>query len=323
MELSLSILVMQSAEHILLVKPSRFLFNTETAGSNTFQQDMSGDAGAFSATAIREFEVFEETLRSAGVNVIVFEDTAQPQKPDALFPNNWVSFHHDGRVLLYPMFAPNRRAERRPDIIQKLKEHFYVKEIIDLSSHEQEGKFLEGTGSIVFDHINRLAYACISPRTNKELFLKVCGLLDYKPFYFHAGDRGGMAIYHTNVMMCVAEKFALVCLESIAEPGEKKLTSEALAESGHTIIDISIPQMNHFAGNMLAVKNKQDRDVLVMSQSAWDVLTGKQRDLIGRFCSPLPIPVKTIESIGGGSARCMMAEVFLPLKKKNANEIKT
>jgi hypothetical protein len=323
MELSLSILVMQSAEHILLVKPSRFLFNTETAGSNTFQQDKSGDAGAFSASAIREFEVFEETLRSAGINVIVFEDTEQPQKPDAIFPNNWVSFHHDGRVLLYPMFAPNRRAERRPDIIQKLKQHFDVKEIIDLSSYEQDGKFLEGTGSIVFDHVNRLAYACISPRTNKELFLKVCALLDYKPLYFHARDRGGVAIYHTNVMMCLAEKFAMVCLESIAGAGEKKLISGALAESGHTIIDISIPQMNQFAGNMLAVKNNEGHDVLVMSQSAWDALTGEQRDLIGRFCKPLPMPLKTIEGIGGGSARCMMAEIFLPLKQENADDGKT
>lgn len=213
----------QSTSNILLVRPSNFIFNAETAISNSFQNHLTNhDVASVSKKALDEFENFAAMLQEKGITVFIINDTEFPQKPDAIFPNNWVSFHADGTIILYPMHAPNRRNERRNDIIDEIKEKFTVNNVIDLSGHEKENKFLEGTGSIIFDHINKLAYACLSPRTDEGLFVEVCKLLNYTPICFHAYDKNGKEIYHTNVMMCIAENFAVICLESISNEDEKK-----------------------------------------------------------------------------------------------------
>jgi hypothetical protein len=259
-----------------------------------------------------EFEEFATTLKSKGANVFVFDDTNYPEKPDAVFPNNWVSFHSDGTVILYPMFAHNRRNERRKDIIDSLKKNFKVTNILDLSTYEKENRFLEGTGSIVLDRQNKIAYACLSPRTDKELFDKVCDYLHYKPICFHAHDKGGKEIYHTNVMMCIGEKFSVICLDSISDKKERELVFESLANTGHQVIDITFEQTNNFAGNMLAIQISDNKNILALSQSSFDSLTTNQKTELEKYGELVPLSIKTIETIGGGSARCMIAEVFLP-----------
>ncbi|MCE3259812.1 MAG: amidinotransferase [Bacteroidetes bacterium] len=299
---------MQSTDTILLIKPSGFVFNTQTASSNSFQNEIRSEGIA--QKAIEEFENFRATLDSKGIRVIAVDDTPSPQKPDAVFPNNWISFHPDGTVVLYPMAAANRRLERRQDIIDLLREKFEIKKIIDLSNYESENKFLEGTGSIVFDHVGKIAYACLSPRTDKDLLIEVCKLLNYKPVYFYSHDKNGKEIYHTNVMMCIGEKFAVICSESISDKEERASVLSSLQATGHEIIDIRFPQMNAFAGNMLCVKNKEGKTFLVMSQSAFQSLTHVQEHQLRKYSELLPIPIPTIETIGGGSARCMIAEIF-------------
>ena len=307
---------MQTTKNILLVRPSNFVFNTETADSNHFQNELTNvNATTIKQKVFEEFESFAATLKSKGVNVFVFNDTPLPQKPDAIFPNNWVTFHPDGTVILYPMFAKNRRLERRQDIIDSLKSKFKITSIVDFSIYEKENKFLEGTGSIVFDHENKIAYACLSPRTDKDLFIQVSEQLHYKPVYFYSHDKKGNEIYHTNVMMCIAEKFAVICLESITDKNERELVVNSLAETGHEIIDITFDQMNNFAGNMLAIQTEDGKNLLALSKSAYDCLTAIQKESIEKYCKLVPLSIKTIETIGGGSARCMMAEIFLnPIK---------
>jgi hypothetical protein len=304
---------MQATQHILLVKPASFGFNTETAASNSFQQLINLEADYLQQKVAAEFDAFASTLRSKGVNVLVIEDSALPLKPDAVFPNNWVSYHADGTIILYPMCAPNRRLEKRADIIDTIQMQFEVSNIIDLSEHETANRFLEGTGSIIFDHINNIAYACISPRTDKLLFEELAIRLNYKPICFGAFDKQGMAIYHTNVMMCIAEKFAVICLESIGNEAEKAMVTNSLLQTGHQIIAISFDQMNQFAGNMLALKSNTGNDLLALSQTAFDSLTANQQATIAQYCELVPLAIPTIEAIGGGSARCMIAEIFLPV----------
>ena len=302
---------MQTTNNILLVRPTNFAFNIETAASNVFQQKGDESEDATKQKVICEFELFTTTLQSKGVNVFVMDDTVYPEKPDAIFPNNWVSFHPDGTVILYPMYAANRRHERRQDILDTLKKDFEIKQLLDLSNYENEGMFLEGTGSIVFDHRHKIAYACLSPRTNKELFVKVCQHLQYKPIWFLAYDNGGMEIYHTNVMMCVGERFAVICIDSISNNQEREFVLQSLKESGHQVIDITWEQMNHFAGNMLALQTNEGKSIVAISQSAFDSLTQSQKTEIGKYGELVPLSVNTIETIGGGSVRCMIAEVFL------------
>jgi len=302
---------MQSTKNILLIRPSNFDFNSETEESNAFQIKVNESEEVIKQKAFAEFEVFASTLKSKGINVFVFDDTVLPAKPDAIFPNNWVTFHSDGTVILYPMFALNRRHERRQDIIESLKKNFKVSNVVDLSKYEKENKFLEGTGSIVFDHDSKIAYACLSPRTDKELFIRVCDYLHYKPVYFHSHDKAGKEIYHTNVMMCIGEKFAVICLDTITDKQERENVSHSLADTGHQLIEITFEQMNHFAGNMLAIQTNDDKNILALSQSSFDSLTTNQRQEIEKFCELVPLSIKTIETIGGGSARCMIAEVFL------------
>ncbi len=299
---------MQTTSNILLIRPANFGFNEETRASNVFQKELNEDAETVRQKASLEFETFASQLKSHGVDVFVFDDTPTPLKTDAVFPNNWVSFHADGTIVLYPMLSSNRRHERRADIIESLKDRFEITNIIDFSIYESENLFLEGTGSIVFDHSNKIAYAALSPRTDKELFLDLCEKLNYKPVIFTAHDRRGSEIYHTNVMLCIGEEFAVICLESITDEGERANIFSKLATTGHEIVDITFDQMNSFAGNMLLVRN----DLLVMSQSAFDSLTKTQKRTLEKYCELLPLAIPIIETVGGGSARCMIAEIFLP-----------
>ncbi len=310
---------MQSTQNIFLIRPQNFKYNAETAASNEFQSKADdGEENTVKQLALAEFDRFVETLYSKGVNVLVFDDTNEPAKPDAVFPNNWVTFHADGTVILYPLCAESRRSERRMDIFETLGQEFRIEKIIDLSHFESEGRFLEGTGSILFDHVNKVAYACLSPRTDASLFDEVSQTLGYTPISFRAIDAKGRAIYHTNVMMCIGVGFAVICLESVTNAEEKKTVIESLKRHGLAIIDISFEQMNKFAGNMLAVSGENGRLFLVQSQSAFDSFRKDQISILEKYCELLPIPIPTIETIGGGSARCMMAEIFLPELQKPA-----
>lgn len=295
---------------VLLIRPASFGFNTETEGSNAFQNKVIERRDVIRDRALEEFDAFAAKLRSMGVNVEVYDDTSYPEKPDAIFPNNWISMHEDGKVILYPMLAENRRAERREDIIKELKEKFVVTDVLDLSEYEKEGKFLEGTGSIVFDHENKVAYACLSPRTNKELFLKVCEFLDYTPVHFGGYDRNGKEIYHTNVLMCIGERFSVICLDCINE-SESGYVGDMLADTGHELIPITTEQMESFAGNMLFLKTNENKHILVLSQTAFDSLNESQKNRLSKYRELVPLSINTIETIGGGSARCMIGEVFL------------
>ncbi|MCB2379009.1 amidinotransferase [Hymenobacter sp. BT635] len=307
---------MQSATTVFLVRPVRFSFNPETAASNHFQQSIAGLTDAqVQEKAFAEFDALVEKLRARGMRVLVFDDTVEPAKPDAVFPNNWGSFHADGRVLLYPMCAPNRRPERRPDILAQLSQEFELGEVVDLSHREQQNRFLEGTGSLIFDHQHRLVYACLSARTEAGLLAEAAARLGYQPVAFHAHDAQGELIYHTNVMMCIGAEFAVVCLDSITDAAERATVVNSLTATGHEIVAISLAQVGEFAGNMLTLQPAGPaRELLAMSQRAYDALTPAQRTTLGRYCELLPLPIPTIETIGGGSARCMLAEVFLPVK---------
>lgn len=300
-----------TTNNILLIRPANFSFNSETAGSNVFQNEMKYDFELIKNNVLNEFEIFSETLNNNGINTFVFDDTETPIKPDAVFPNNWISFHNDGKVIIYPMLAENRRLEKRNDIIEKLNVKFNITEIIDLSYFENENKFLEGTGSIVFDHKNKIAYASLSPRTNEIVLNKLCEIINYKPLVFHSYDINGNEIYHTNVMMTIGENFAVVCLESINNEKEKNLIINSLQNSGKEIIPISIEQMYAFAGNMLELINNSGENLLVLSQSAFNSLSSFQKEKLKQYAKLLPLNVNNIETIGGGSVRCMIAEIYL------------
>ncbi len=302
---------MTLANTVLLVRPASFGFNAETAVSNHYQQQLAGSG--VTAQVLAEFDAAVATLRGRGVRVEVFEDAPEPAKPDAVFPNNWFSTHADGQLLLYPMCAPNRRTERRPELLAKLACEFAVREVVDLSGTEADGRFLEGTGSIIFDHAHRVAYAGLSPRTDAALFAQVARRLGYRPVAFRAVDARGQEIYHTNVMMCVGPGFAVICLESIADAAERAAVVESLTTTGHEIVAISQAQVGRFAGNMLAVE-AAGRVLLVMSQQAHDALLPEQRQALARYAELVPLAIPTIETVGGGSARCMLAEIFLPAK---------
>lgn len=300
---------------ILMIRPANFRYNTQTAENNTFQSDDKDESNALiSEKAREEFDVMVELLRSNGVNVIVVEDTPEPKKPDAVFPNNWISFHENGAVLTYPMFAPNRRVERREDIIDELGKTFDVTRRYTFEHYEEDDMFLEGTGSMLFDRDYKVVYACLSQRTDARLLDKFCVLVEYQRFVFHSVDRNGMPIYHTNVMMALGEDFAVICLESIKNPDEVKELRQILERTGKEIVEINYEQMESFAGNMLQVRNDTGQTFLVMSQAAYNSLNDDQIAVLSSKTQLLPIDISTIEYYGGGSVRCMMAEVFLPRK---------
>jgi len=299
-----------------MIRPVSFVYNEETAVNNAFQSASEETTANVQQKALQEFDDFVALLRSNGVDVTVVEDTPVPHTPDSIFPNNWVSFHSNGTVLLYPMFAVNRRAERKPHVLDKIKQQFAITEMIDLSGFESENIFLEGTGSMVLDRDNRIAYACLSPRTDEKVLNEFCRRMQYSAVLFEATDGNGQAIYHTNVMMCVADRYIVICLESIASPEEQQRVTDAIARTGKTIIPITLKQMNHFAGNMLQVENNKGEKLLVMSTQAFESLTEDQVNTLSSFNRILHSSLTTIESNGGGSARCMMAEVHLPVLTK-------
>ncbi|WP_235985771.1 citrulline utilization hydrolase CtlX [Mucilaginibacter segetis] len=299
-----------------MIRPVDFGFNEQTAESNAFQ-NMDDDPQRVQQRALREFDAFVNTLRQNGVDVTVFNDTLVPHSPDSIFPNNWVTFHDNGEVFLYPMLAENRRLERREDIIIQLQDNFYIEHVIDLSHHEAEGKFLEGTGSMVLDRDHRIAYACLSPRTDKEVLNDFCAQTGYRAVCFYAHDQNDIPVYHTNVMMCMGSRFSVICLDAINDTSEKDAVIRCLQETEKQIIDISFEQMNQFAGNMLEVKNKDGETLIVMSQTAYESLTGEQRMQLEQYGRLVYADINAIETNGGGSARCMMAEVHLPELKKD------
>lgn len=307
----------QCASSILLIRPANFGFNEETASSNSFQKcSNENNLSDVSKLALAEFNHFADTLLQNGIDTIIIDDTPLPIKPDAIFPNNWISTHSDGTIILYPMFANSRRQERRLDIIEMLKNQFDVSKIIDLSVWEDKEMFLEGTGSIVFDHKHKTAFACSSPRTNKQLFLELCEYLSYAPIFFSAFDDQQKEIYHCNVAMNISDCFAIVCLGAIPSTQDRNQVTEELKKNGVDIIEISIDQMMQFAGNMLSVRNRQNELFLVMSNTAFQSLSLQQKEQIENHAKCLPINIPIIENLGGGSARCMMTELFLQKKHK-------
>jgi len=307
---------MQTTDTVLMIEPIAFGYNAQTAENNYFQVDQKN--ADVQSKALAEFNIFVEKLRSKGVNVITVKDTLDPHTPDSIFPNNWVSFHNDGKVVLYPMFAPNRRVERRDDIIEDIKNQgFDVAEIDDWSLPEIQGHFLEGTGSMIFDHDNKIAYGSVSLRLDEALFREFCEKYDFTPIVFHSFQTVGserLPIYHTNVMMCVADKFVVICLDCIDSDLERSKVVETIKNSGKEIIEISEEQMQQFAGNMLQVQNKKCEKFLVMSETAYKSLNENQISAIEKYCEIIYSDLNTIEVNGGGSARCMLAEVFLPKK---------
>ena len=297
---------------ILMIEPVAFGFNPETATNNYFQKESTQEDAQTQALA--EFHNMVELLRSKSIEVIVIQDTLEPHTPDSIFPNNWISFHEDGTFVTYPMFAVNRRTERREDIIEYLYNRgFHASKRIDYSNFENNQIFLEGTGSVVLDRKHRRAYACLSPRTNRELFLRFCEDLGYKPIYFDALHQIGgdmRPIYHTNVMMAIGSTYAVICLESIVNQEQREMVWRELQTTGHDVIEITPEQMNRFAGNMLEIKALDGALYLCLSQSAYNALSEAQRTQLARHAQLLIIPIPTIEALGGGSVRCMMAELF-------------
>lgn len=303
---------MQHTSHILMIKPVNFSFNAETAVNNSFQIP-SGEKN-IQEKAQMEFESFIQKLKDNHIDVTVVEDTPEPYTPDSIFPNNWISFHEDGSICLYPMFAQNRRMERKPTVLSAIAEKFRIHQTHDFTTHEDKNIFLEGTGSMVLDRENKIAYACLSPRTHATVLEAFCHKMNYQPVAFTSVDVAGDPIYHTNVMMCVADEYVIICLESIKDIKEKERVIKQIQDTNKKIIEISLDQMNHFAGNMLQVHNNKGQKFLVMSSQAYLALNKDQIDEIEKFNPIIHSDIKTIETNGGGSARCMMAEVFLPLK---------
>ncbi len=301
----------QAASAVLMIRPKSFAFNDQTAATNAFQDNTEIDSG-IDKTALQEFDTMVDILRSNDIDVIVVEDTDQPEKPDAVFPNNWISFHPDGSVVLYPMLAENRRTERNIPVLRELEKQYKIEQLIDLTAFEKESKFLEGTGSIVFDYVNKLAYASRSARTNEEVLKSVCEKLGFQSVVFDAVDETGQAIYHTNVLMCVGSKFAIVCLDAIQQEDDQEKILDSFFRTGHKVIAISYKQMRLFAGNMMEVMSKSGEPFVLLSEKAFYTLLPGQLDALSKFAEPIPVKIPVIEQYGGGSVRCMVAGIFNP-----------
>ena len=304
----------QLASTVMMIRPARFESNPLTAATNRFQGKSSSSPEEQHAIALSEFDGLVAALREAGIEVIVIDDTVEPHTPDAIFPNNWISMHADGRVVLYPMEAENRRTERRHDIIDYLDKHArrQVTEVVDLSAHEDAGHFLEGTGSMVLDRANRVAYACISSRTHLDPLGEFAQRMGYDVVAFDAVDSGGVPIYHTNVLMNVGEQLAVICAEAIPRDEQRNAVLARLGETGHDILELTYAQLDAFAGNMLELRNDSGERVLAMSQQAYDSLNQEQRATLAANARIVKAPIDNIESSAGGSVRCMLAEVHLP-----------
>jgi len=302
----------QSTNAVVMIRPYRFHPNPETAADNAFQQAVAeGEMPAVSAEAQREFDTAVDTLRSAGVTVHVVDDTATPEKPDAVFPNNWFSTHHDGRIALYPMYSAARRRERRHDLIDELRKHYRIADVVDYSSYEDQGECLEGTGSLVLDHVNKIAYASLSHRTHPEVLKRFGDDFGYEPVTFRSQSADGRPVYHTNVVMCVASDFALVGLEMIPLESERIGVQNLLEATAHEVIEVSAAQIGEFAGNAIELHDAKGQKLLVLSSRAAAALSNEQRTTIEQYARLVPLTLPTIE-LAGGSARCMIATVHLP-----------
>ena len=308
----------QLASSVLMIRPARFESNPLTAESNKFQGKTSASPAEQHAAALQEFDGLVASLRDKGIDVVVVDDTAEPHTPDSIFPNNWVSFHADGRVVLYPMEARNRRTERRLDVVESLgsEQGFHVSEIVDLSHHESAEQYLEGTGSLVLDRVNRIAYACLSTRTQLDVLGDFAQRMDYDVVAFDAVDREGAPIYHTNVLMSIGETIAVICDESIARDDQRAAVLERLQETGHEIVTLDYDQLDAFAGNMLELRSALGQRLIAMSQQAYDSLSDSQLATLSANAEILTVPIDTIESSAGGSVRCMLAEIHLPRENK-------
>ena len=306
----------QITNTILMIRPVQFRMNEQTAVNNYFMEDIDLHVNTINLKAQQEFDTFVAILRAKGIEVIVIEDTLDPDTPDSIFPNNWISFHSNGTVVIYPMFAENRRKERREDILDILEANgFLIEHVVDYTSAEEEGLFLEGTGSILMDRVNQKVYCALSDRAHEELVIEFCEDFNCTPVIFTAyqsvnGER--LPIYHTNVMMCMGETYAVICLDSIDDKKERKDVIDHLKKNGKEIIEITEEQMHHFAGNMLQVEGPSGERYLIMSSAAYGSLRPDQIRKLEKYNPIVHSPLDTIETCGGGSARCMMAEVFLP-----------
>ena len=304
----------QLASAVLMIRPVRFASNPLTAESNRFQGRNASTPEQQQIDADAEFSELAAALEASGITVVQVDDTPDPHTPDAIFPNNWVSFHADGTVVLYPMEAPNRRTERRPEIIESLASQygFQVREIVDFSHHEQQGHFLEGTGSLVLDRVNRIAYACLSSRTHLDALGEFAQRMDYEVVAFDAVARDGAPIYHTNVLMNVGEELAVVCDEAIPRDDQREAVMQSLKGTGHKVLTLTFDQMDSFAGNMLELRSSSGQRVIAMSEQARDSLTESQLETISDYAQIVSTPIENIESSAGGSVRCMLAEIHLP-----------
>ena len=294
---------------ILMVRPYQFYFNQQTAANNFFQSNINIENA--NEIAIAEFDAMVESLRAHQIKVNVIQDTKDPSTPDSIFPNNWVSTHASGTLCLYPMYAENRRAERKSSVIEFLQSNYKIENVLDLTDLEKEGKFLEGTGSMVLDHQNKIAYGCLSERLDKEAFTYWCDKMQFKAISFKAVDDKAQPIYHTNVMMCMGDQFVVICLDSIPNDKEKQMLLDSFEQTNKEVIEISQDQLNHFAGNMLQVFDIAEKPHLIMSEQAYSTLHAAQLKSLEKYNPLLPIAIPTIEALGGGSTRCMMAEIQL------------
>jgi hypothetical protein len=306
-----SAVLTQSTNSVLMIRPCRFYPNPETAGDNAFQARLDCTVDALSTVARKEFDAAVQKLRAAGVNVHVFEDTAEPEKPDAVFPNNWISTHHDGRIAVFPMYSALRRRERRRDIIDELHKHYRVTEVIDYAAFEDEGCCLEGTGSLVLDHSNKIAYVSLSKRSNPKVIQRFADDFSYEPVTFTSIGSNGQPIYHTNVMMCVGTAFAMVGLDAIRNKAERQQVRARLEKAGKEIVELSADQIANFAGNAIELHNQGGEKLLVLSGRAGRALSKEQHERLTRYARLVPLELPTIE-LGGGSARCMIATIHLP-----------
>lgn len=292
-----------------MVRPFQFYFNQQTAANNFFQSNINIENS--NELAIAEFDAMVEQLRTHKIKVQVVQDTKDPSTPDSIFPNNWFSTHAGGTLCLYPMYAENRRAERKLSVIDFLQKNYKIENLLDLTDLEKEGKFIEGTGSMVLDHQNKISYGCLSERLDKEAFTYWCNKMQFKPISFKALDHKAQSIYHTNVMMCMGNQFVVICLESIPDEQEKQIVLESFLQTNKEVITISQDQLNHFAGNMLQVFDVDEKPHLILSNQAYKTLNVAQLKSLEKYNPLLPISIPTIEALGGGSTRCMMAEIYL------------
>lgn len=300
----------QAPSSVLMVRPAAFGFNPQTAASNAFQSTQADSSVEISKIALQEFDQMVDSLRAHDIDVIVIKDTSTPQKPDAVFPNNWISFHGDGTVVLYPMMAENRRLERLNPVLESIRSNFIIQRVIDLTNREKQNQFLEGTGSVVFDYWNKIAYACRSDRTNESVLQDLCKELGFKAIVFDAVDEMGRPIYHSNVMMCVGTRFAVVCLDTIKSEEDQESLLNSFSQTQHQVVAISYEQLRSFAGNMIEVLSMSGEPTVLLSETAFQSLLPGQINAISKHADMIPLSIHTIEKHGGGSVRCMVAGIF-------------